>query len=183
MADVFAFKINKIIRRQAKRYAHNLLWALLAIGFAACQQNNNKQNVLPAAVNEDSLTLVNANKHLEREKNQDPPKEMVHELKKEAGYIVLVNITRVDSVYNAEKVFSAKVLKSFKGKLKPMDSLKYMVMSDLKYIEYPNDTLIVFLQKAKSTLSFSGSKDVFFYAMENASFTSTKYLDSLLTKK
>lgn len=181
MADVFAFKINKIIRRQTKRYAHNLLWAFLAIGFAACQQNNKKQNVLPAAVNKDSLALVNTNKHLE--KNQNPPKEMVHELKNEAGYIVLVNITRVDSVYNAEKVFSAKILKSFKGKLKPMDSLKYMVMSDLKYIEYPNDTLIVFLQKAKSTLSFSGSKDVFFYALENASFTSTKYLDSLLTKK
>ena len=183
MADVFAFKIDKNIQKQTKKYAHNLLWALLAIGFAACQQNNKKQNILPAAVNKDSLALVNTNKHLEGEKNQDPPKEMVHELKKEAGYIVLVNITRVDSVYNAEKVFSAKILKSFKGKLKPMDSLKYMVMSDLKYIEYPNDTLIVFLQKAKSTLSFSGSKNVSFYALENASFTSTKYLDSLLTKK
>ncbi|ARS42226.1 hypothetical protein CA265_22225 [Sphingobacteriaceae bacterium GW460-11-11-14-LB5] len=183
MADVFAFKINKIIRRLTKRYVYILIWALLGIGFAACQQNNKKQSVLSTTVNKDSLALVNTNKHLEGEKNQDPPKEMVHELKKEAGYILLVNITRVDSVYNAEKVFSAKILKSFKGKLKPMDSLKYMVMSDLKYIKYPNDTLIVFLQKAKSSLSFSGSKDVFFYALENASFTSTKYLDSLLTKK
>ncbi|KQM68535.1 hypothetical protein ASE74_23960 [Pedobacter sp. Leaf216] len=182
MADVFAFKFNKI-KLKPTNSAHILLWSILALGFAACNQNHNKQHVLPTAISKDSLTSVSTSKQSEIEINKNPPTEMVLGLKKEAPYILLINVSRVDSIYNAEKVFSANIIKSFKGNLKSMDSLKYMAMSDLKYVKYPNDTLIVFLKKNKSSLLSSKNKDVFYFALENASFRSTKYLDSLLTKK
>ncbi|RLJ76648.1 hypothetical protein [Pedobacter alluvionis] len=172
---------GKVESAYNRKYACIILLTFLCIAFAACKQNKSK-NLSSTVVIKDSSSIVDKNLPLAEEKYQDPPKSLIQNLKQQALHIVLVNVTTVDSVYNSEKIFSAKILKSFKGRLKAGDSLKYMAMNDMKYVKHPNDTLIVFLDKSKSPVS-SGDKDVFLYALENASFIGNKYLDSLLTRK
>ena len=173
---------DKIESGNLRKYACIFLLVFFWLGFAACQQNRGK-NVSDTVIPKDSLPLADKTLPSVATQYQEPPKSLIQHLKQEALYIALVNVTTVDSVFNSEKVFSATILKSFKGKLKAGDSLKYMAMNDMKYIKHPNDTLIVFLDKAKSPVLTTGGKAVFFFALENASFTGTKYLDSLLTKK
>lgn len=181
MQDVVISGMNKIESGNRRKYACIFLLAFFWLGFTACQQNRSK-DVSTTIIPKDSLPLANQKLPSVEMQHQEPPKSLILQLKQQALHIALVNVTTVDSVYNSEKVFSAKILKSFKGKLKAGDSLKYMAMNDMKYIKHPNDTLIVFLDKAKSPVT-TGGKAVFFFALENASFTGTKYLDSLLTKK
>lgn len=182
MQYLVIFGTDKIESGNRRKYACIFLLVIFWLGFAACRQNGNK-NVSDTVIPKDSLPLADKTLPSLETQYQEPPKSLIQHLKQEAPYVALLNVTTVDSVFNSEKVFSATILKSFKGKLKAGDSLKYIAINDMKYIKHPNDTLIVFLDKAKSPVLTTGGKAVFFFALENASFTGTKYLDSLLTKK
>lgn len=115
--------------------------------------------------------------------DENPPASYVEDLIKTSEYILLVRVTDVDSVFQAEKVNHAVVLKSFKGNLKKRVKISYFLMSDMPYIKNPNDTLLIFLDKNKEPSLGLADEKIYFGASENSSFKYTKFIDSLLNKK
>lgn len=109
-----------------------------------------------------------------------PPDNFVKDLKSNASDITLVTLTKVDSVFNAIKVFHAKVIKTYKGDLRSGEILKYIGMSELVYAKVPSDTLVVFLTKHQKALPHLTSKVYFSTVEENAAIQPSARLDSLL---
>jgi hypothetical protein len=158
-----------------------LLFTYLSLAFTAaslicaCNASSDHATVDSAKVNATSKIAI--------QQEAFPPTEFINDLKVKASDIVLVSLTRVDSVGQAFKVFSGKVIETYKGNSKINASIAYTGMSEKMYQQHPVDTVIVFLVKHKVALTSIKIANVYYSTIEeNAVLKPTTRLDSLLKK-
>jgi len=110
-----------------------------------------------------------------------PPESFILDLKTAANTIILVQLTKVDSVTGTTKIFSGSVLKSYKGILSKGNTISYAGSSEKIYKKDLADTVVVFLTKHQNPLSNISRKNIYYSTVEdNAMVEPYLSLDSLL---
>ena len=123
----------------------------------ACQPGRTKNSAK-------SLPLADSNYFKSDE--SIPPKAFILDLKATASIIISLQLTHVDTVTGATKIFSGIVLKNYKGDLQQGSAIAYAGMSEKKYSQNFLDTLVVFLTKHKKPLLKIRRKNIYYSTVE-----------------
>ena len=135
----------------------------------------------PEKNQESNNELLIRNHVTSKSKEFDPPQSFILELKSAATTIVSLELMQVDAVRGTTKIFSGRVLKSYKGGLVKGSLLQYAGISEKNYSANPSDTLIVFLTRHPKPLLNVNRNHVYYSTVEdNAIIKPYTKLDSLL---
>jgi len=152
------------------------LTCLLFISIWGCGPTQSEQKEIDAAASVASVDSLTS-----KVQEPSPPESFILDLKTAANTIILVQLTKVDSVTGTTKIFSGSVLKSYKGILSKGNTISYAGSSEKIYKKDLADTVVVFLTKHQNPLSNISRKNIYYSTVEdNAMVEPYLSLDSLL---
>jgi len=137
----------------------------------------------PKKTQKSTTELLTTDSVTSNSKELNPPQSFILELTSAATTIISLQLTQVDAVRGTTKIFSGRVLESYKGGLAKGSLLQYAGMSEKNYTANLSDTLIVFLTRHLKPLLHVNRDHVYYSTVEdNAMIKPYAKLDSLLRR-